>query len=70
MFVILPGFVDKAPGISNSFPGDFDSPPQLVKADLEITATRHDWFATGYYLPAGQEATIKVTNRYMSHLKI
>ena len=56
---IAHGFVDKAPGIE-LFPGDFDSPPQLVKADVEITSDKYDWFFTGYYLPAGQEAKINV----------
>ena len=58
-FLLDKGFVDKAPEI-DQFPGDFPSSPQLVKADIEVNSYLYDWFATGYYLPAGVEATIKV----------
>ena len=59
----------KAPGI-DIWPGDFDSPPQLVKADVEITSYQHDLFATGYYLPGGQEATIRVNTYIIFRCKL
>lgn len=54
-----PDFTGKAPGI-DKFPGDFKTAPQLVKADVEINADLYDFHATGFYLPAGLEATLKV----------
>ena len=65
--MISNGFVDQVEGI-DAFPGDFDSSPQLVKTDVEINSYQYDWFATGYYLPARQEATIKVNNYSYSPL--
>ncbi len=57
--LINPGLVDKAPGISE-WPGDYDTQPQLKSVTMEITSTHYDWYPTGYYLPAGQEATLQV----------
>ncbi len=54
------GFIKKLPGV-DYYPGDFDSPPPLVSVDIEVTHHRYqEQTYTGYYLPAGQEATIKV----------
>lgn len=54
--------VGKAPRIDN-WPGDFATPPQLVKVDIEINSyqTYEEIYFSGYYLPAGQEAMLKVT---------
>ncbi len=51
--------VDKAPGILE-WPGDFKETPPLKTVTLEIKSYFFDWYPTGYYLPAGQKATLKV----------
>ncbi len=59
--VIDGGRVDKAPGIEE-WPGDFETPPPLKTVTMEIKSNYYDWYPTGYYLPAGQEATLQVKN--------
>ena len=54
------GKVDKAPGIQE-WPGDFSVPPPLKTVTMEIESHYFDWYPTGYYLPAGQQATLQVT---------
>ena len=58
--VIDAGLVDKAPGI-DEWPGDYTMPPPLKTVTMEIQANYWDWYPTGYYLPAGQEATMQVS---------
>ncbi len=53
------GFVLKAPGV-DYFPGNFESPAPAVSVSFELTTQRYMHTQTGYYLPAGQIATIKV----------
>ena len=58
--VINKGKVEKAPGI-DAWPGDFKTPPPLKTVTMEIKSYYYDWYPTGYYLPAGQEATLQVS---------
>ncbi len=58
--VLNTGMLIKAPGIEG-WPGDFDSPPPLKTVTMEIKSLYYDWYPTGYYLPAGQKATLQVS---------
>lgn len=51
---------EKAPGI-NSFPGDFEEQPELLKnVELELQTKFKERVSTGYYLPAGVILTVKL----------
>jgi hypothetical protein len=61
---------EKAPGIQ-TFPGDFESPPELLNhVEIHLRANFQERLSTGFYLPAGVCLTIKVLSGSCSDWKV